>query len=67
MKLIEFEKVTLNNMQRLKIFVNTLTADDKYSRLSRKDSMRTIQRHLPKKLKNFSEFFFAFSKSESNF
>ena len=54
-------------MQRLKIFVNTLTADGKYSRLSRKDSMQTIQRHLPQKLKNFSEFFFAFSKSESNF
>ena len=32
---IEFEKVTLSNRKILRLFVNTFTADDKYSLLNR--------------------------------
>ena len=51
----------------LRLFINRLTADDKYSLLSRDNSMQTIQMHLLEKEKNFSEYFFAFLKSTSNF
>ena len=51
----------------LRLFVNTLSADDKYSLLSRDNSMETIQMHLWPKQKTFSEFFCAFFKSTSNF
>ena len=66
MKVIELEKVTLSDMQSLKTFVNTLTAHDKYSLLSRDNSMQTIQMHLSEKQKPFSEFLCAFFKSTSN-
>ena len=51
----------------LRLFVNTLTADEKYSLLSRHDSMRAIMMHFLKKENIFSEFFFALLKSASNF
>ena len=51
----------------LRLFINRLTADDTYSLLSRDNSMQTIQMHLSEKEKNFSEYFFAFLKSTSNF
>ena len=51
----------------LRLFVNTPTADDKYSVLSRDNSMQTIQMHLSQKQKTFSDFFCAFFKSTSNF
>ena len=41
-KVIELEKVTLSDMQSLKTFVNTLTAHEKYSLLSRDNSMQAI-------------------------
>ena len=44
-----------------------MTADDKYSPLSKDDAMQTIQMHLSKKQKIFSDFFSAFSKSALNF
>ena len=67
MKLIELEKVTPNNMQGLlRLFVKTLTDDNKYSLLSRDNFMQTIQMHLSQK-KNNSDFFCAFFKSTSNF
>ena len=46
----------------LRLFVNTLTGDDKYSHLSRDNSVQTIQMHLSQKRKYFSEFFWKFSK-----
>ena len=51
----------------LRLFIKTLTADDKYSPLSRDDSMQAIQMHLSQKEKTFSCFFAAFSKSTLNF
>ena len=49
------------------MFVNRLTADDKYSLLNRDNLMEAIQMQLSQKQKAFSQFFFAFSKSTLNF
>ena len=51
----------------LKLFVNTLTDDDKYSLLYRENSMKPIQILLSQKQKTFSEFFSSFLKSTLNF
>ena len=49
------------------MFVNTLTADDKYSPLNRDNLTQPIQTQLSQKQQAFSEFFLAFSKSTLNF
>ena len=49
------------------MFVNKLTADDKYSLLNRDNLTQPIGRQLFQKEKAFSEFFLAFSKSTLNF
>ena len=49
------------------MFVNTLTADDKYSLLNRDNLRQPIWTPLSRKRKAFSEFFLAFSKSTLNF
>ena len=49
------------------MFVNTLTADDKYSLLNRDNLRQPIRTTLSKKRKAFSQFFLAFSKSTLNF
>ena len=49
------------------MFVNTLTADDKYSLLNRDNLRQPIRTTLSKKQKTFSEFFLTFSKSTLNF
>ena len=51
----------------LRLFVNTLTADDKYSPLNRDNLTQPIQILLSKKQNNFSQFFSAFPKSTLNF
>ena len=51
----------------LRLFVNTLTADDKYSFLSKDNSMKKIQMHLSQKQKTFSTFFSVFFKYTLNF
>ena len=51
----------------LGLFVNTLTADDKYSLLNMDNLVQPIQMQLPKKQKTFSEFFSAFLKRKLNF
>ena len=51
----------------LRLFVNTVTADDKYSLVARDKSMQTIQINLSEKQKTFSEFLCAFSESTPNF
>ena len=53
---IQFEKRTLSDMQNL--FLNTFTADDKYSPLNRDNLAQPIQMmQLSQKQKTFSEFF----------
>ena len=49
------------------MFVNTLTADDKYSPLNRDNLIQPIRTQLSQKRQAFSEFFLAFSKSTLNF
>ena len=44
------------------MFVNTVTADDKYSLLNRDNLTQPIRTPLSKKHKAFSQFFLAFSK-----
>ena len=51
----------------LKLFVNTLTEDDKYCLLYRDNLMQRIQILLSQKQKTFSDFFPAFLKSTLNF
>ena len=49
-----------------KLFVNKLTADDKYSLLNRANLTQPIQILLSKKQKTFSEFFYSFFKATLN-
>ena len=49
------------------MFVNTLTADDKYSLLNRDKLRQPIRTTLYQKHKAFSQFFLAFFKSTLNF
>ena len=51
----------------LKLFVNTLTADDKYSLLNTDNLTQSIQTLLSQKQKTFSQFFSSFLKSALNF
>ena len=51
----------------LRVFVNTLTLDEKHYLLNRDNLTQPIQIQLYQKQKTFSEFFFAFSKSILNF
>ena len=49
------------------MFVDTLTADDKYSLLNRDNLTQPIRTSLSQKHKAFSKFFLAFSKCTLNF
>ena len=51
----------------LRLFVNTLTVDEKHYLLNRDNLTQPIQISLPQKQKTFSEFFLAFLKSILNF
>ena len=51
----------------LNLFVNTLTADDKYSLLNRGSLTQSIQTLLSQKEKTFSQIFSSFLKSTLNF
>ena len=51
----------------LGLFVNTLTADDKYSLLNRDNLTQSIQTLLSQKEKTFSRIFSSFLKSTLNF
>ena len=51
----------------LGLFVNTLTADDKYSLLNTDNLTRSIQTLLSVKQKTFSQLFSSFLKSTLNF
>ena len=51
----------------LRLFVNTLTDDDKYSLLYRDNLTQPFQILLSSKKKTFSQFFSAFLKSKLNF
>ena len=67
MKVIELEKFLLVTRTVLRLFVKTLTANDKYSFLSGDNSMQAIQMHLSQKLNFVSQFFSSFFESTLNF
>ena len=50
----------------LRLFVNTLTSDQKYSRCNMHNFAQQVQTHLYKREKTFSGFFIAFLKGASN-
>ena len=62
-KAIEFEKISLSN-KVLRLFLNILTADDKYSLLNRDNLTHPIQTELSQRKKKFSQFFLHFSNVE---
>ena len=51
----------------LRLFVNTLTVDEKQYRRNKDNLRQPIQLKLSQKQKRFREFFFAFLKSILNF
>ena len=67
MKVIEPQKSLLDTWKFLRPFLNTLTANDKYSVNSKNKWMQTIQMLLSEKQNIFSDFFSAFFQSALNF
>ena len=61
------KKSVLVRHKALKLFVNTFTADDKYSLLNRDNLTQPIRTPLSQKQKAFSEPFVPFSKSTLTF
>ena len=59
-EVIELQKSLLDTWNLLRPFLNTWTANDKYSLISKDKWMETIQMHLSQKQNNFSQFFSAF-------
>ena len=66
-KVIELEKSLSETWNVWRLFVNTLTADYKYSLISKDNSIQTIEGHLSQIQKIFSEFFSEVFKSALNF
>ena len=60
MKVVALERSPLVMHEILRLFVNTLTADDKPYRLNRDNLTQSIQMQLSQKQKTFSQFFFFF-------
>ena len=67
MKVIWLENVSFSDMKILRLFVKTMTADDKYSLLTRDNLTQPIHIHLSQKQKTFSEIFCSFLKSTLTF
>ena len=66
-KVIELQKSLLDTWKFFRPFLNTLTADDRYSLISKNKWMQTIQMHFSQKRKIFSELFLAFFEIVLNF
>ena len=66
-KVIELQKSLLDTWKFFRPFLNTLTANDKYSLNSKNKEMQKIQMLLSQKQKIFSELFSVFFESALNF
>ena len=66
-KAIELQKSLLDTWKFFRPFLNTLTANDKYSINSKDKWMETIQMLLSQKQNIFSQFFSSFFESALNF
>ena len=61
LKAIDFQKVSVSDMQNLsKLFPNTMSADGKYSLFDRDNLTQPIQMQVPRKQKKFQIFFLHF-------
>ena len=60
------KKSVLVRRKALELFVNTLSADDKYSFLNRDNLAQPIRTQLSQKEKPFYQFFLEFSKCALN-
>ena len=67
LEVIELQKSLLDTWKFFRPFLDTVTADDKYSLISRDKLMQTIQMHLSQKQNIFSTFSCAFFESALNF
>ena len=65
-KVIESQKSLLDTSKFFRPFLNTLTANDKYSLNSKDKWMQKFQMHLSQKQKIFYQFFSAFFESALN-
>ena len=66
-KVMELQKLLLDTGKFFRPFLNTLTANDKYSLNSKDKWMQTIQMLLSQKQNIFPQFFSAFFESALNF
>ena len=66
-KVVALQKVSFSDTQNLRLFLNTLTVNDKHYLLNRDNLTQQIQMQLCEKRKTFFEFFLAFLKSILNF
>ena len=66
-KQLSCKKSVLVIWKILRLFVNTLTANDKYSLLNRENLTKPIQMQLSQKQKTFHQFFSQFLKFTLNF
>ena len=66
-KVIELQKSLLDTWKFFRPFLNTLTANDKYSLNSKDKWMEKLQMHLSQKENIFSQFFSPFFESALNF
>ena len=57
---MSWKESLLATWEILRLFVNTLTADDKYSLLNTGNLTQHVHMHLSQKQKDFSQFFCAF-------
>ena len=64
---LSYKKSLLVICKISRLFINTLSADGKYSLFNRDNLTQPIQMQLSRKQKTFSEFFSAFLKSSLNF
>ena len=66
LKVFELQKSLVGTWKFFRPFLNTLTANGKYSVISKDKWMQTIQMHLSQKQKIFSKFFSAFFECALN-
>ena len=66
-KVIELQKCLLDTWKFFRPFLNTLTANDKYSLNSKDKWLQKFQMHLSQTQNIFTEFFFPFFQSALNF
>ena len=64
---LSYKKCLLVICKISSFFINTLSADGKYSVFNRDNLTQPIQMQLSRKEKTFSSFFFAYSRSNWNF